>query len=214
MGKITGALLSLGASGSLGKTLTFSKWRGIPYVRQHVIPSNPNTLDQQATRNVFKTLTQMWKIAGVIAISPWDAFATGRPFTGRNAFIGQNTEVLRGEVDQDLFIGSPGARGGLPLATATPTPGAGQISIAVTTPTAPTGWTLAAVQGIAFLDQDPADPFTGIIGEAEDTSAPMDTILITGLTAGSNQYRAWAVWTKPDGSTAYSTAIGGQSTVT
>ena len=43
MVKLGGPALSLDASGTVGGILTFSKWKGRPYVRTRVIPSNPKS---------------------------------------------------------------------------------------------------------------------------------------------------------------------------
>jgi hypothetical protein len=50
MAKVTGPALSLGASGSIAKTLVFSKVFGIPYARLSVIPMNPRTEAQAVAR--------------------------------------------------------------------------------------------------------------------------------------------------------------------
>ena len=56
MAKVTGPLMSMAASGSIGGTLTFATWVGRAYVRNLVIPSNPQTLIQMAVRNAFSAL--------------------------------------------------------------------------------------------------------------------------------------------------------------
>lgn len=214
MAKVTGALLSLGAGGTIAKTVVFSKWRGIAYVRQHVIPANPNTTGQQATRNVFRTMSEMWKILPTIAVTPWDTFATGRAFVGRNAFMGQNTEAMRGEVDMDLFVGSPGARGGLPPLTMVPTTvAAGGIEVPMTEPAIPASWTLVSAQALVFEDQDPAVAFAGTVSAGEDVATPF-TVDFTGLPTVNHQVRGWLRWTKPGGQDAYSVALAAQIVVT
>lgn len=50
MAKVTGPLMSLDASGTVGKTATFSKWKGRNYVRLRVIPRNPMSNDQAEAR--------------------------------------------------------------------------------------------------------------------------------------------------------------------
>lgn len=50
MAKLKGPLFSLSASGQLAKTLVFADWKGIDYARQHVVPANPNSADQQTQR--------------------------------------------------------------------------------------------------------------------------------------------------------------------
>jgi len=53
MAKVTGPLMSMDASGKLGDAIVFSKWKGINYVRQYVIPANPEDPDQGDQRIVL-----------------------------------------------------------------------------------------------------------------------------------------------------------------
>jgi len=214
MAKTTAPLLSLDGSGTIGKTVTFSRWRGVKYARQRIIPSNPQTAEQSKTRDVFSMLTEAWKLAPVIVVSPWDDNATGRPFTGRNGFIGQNTRVLRGQATNALMIGSPGSKGGLPPDSIIATAGVGQISVAFTNPTPPTDWTLVAAQAATIPSQDPAIAFVGPWVAGEDTSVPMNTVVLTGLTTTLHRVFAWLKWTKPDGRVAYSVSLSASATPT
>lgn len=50
MAKVTSPLMSLDASGSVAGAITFSKWKGRNYVRQLVIPANPRSSGQVASR--------------------------------------------------------------------------------------------------------------------------------------------------------------------
>lgn len=50
MAKVTGPLFSMSASGSIGKAIVFSAWKGVQYVREHVIPTNKMTEDQGNVR--------------------------------------------------------------------------------------------------------------------------------------------------------------------
>jgi len=56
MAKTTGPLFSLEASGTIGNTITYSRWKGRPYVRRRVIPVNPMTADQIKVRNAMRVL--------------------------------------------------------------------------------------------------------------------------------------------------------------
>ena len=58
MAKTTGPLFSLTASGSVGKTITYSNWKGRPYVRRLVKPLNPMLAGQQAVRNALRAIAQ------------------------------------------------------------------------------------------------------------------------------------------------------------
>lgn len=53
MAKTSGPLMSLDASGSFAKTLTYAKWKGRNYVRHLVTPSNPQTVGQQVARGAL-----------------------------------------------------------------------------------------------------------------------------------------------------------------
>jgi hypothetical protein len=209
MAKVTGPMMGFSGSGTLAKTITFGKWRGIQYARQRVVPANPNTTDQQTTRTTFATARAIWQRLPADGQAPWDAFAKGRPFTGMNAFVGQNTSALRGQADTSLFVGSPGALSGLPpvsLALATGS-NAGELEATLVAPSIPTGWSITKQVAIAFLSQDPADPFTSPISEATDAATPF-AALFTGLDAGSTYTVAsWFEWLRPDGITAYSIGL-------
>ena len=214
MARITGPLLSLSARGTIAKTITYSSWRGLPYVRQRVTPENPNTTEQAKTRNVFSWLVEAWKLAPTLAVTPWDTHALGRPYTGRNKFIGNNVAVMRGDVNLNDIIGSPGARGGLPPDTMVAATGVGLITVTFGLPAVPTGWTLDAAQAACLKDQDPAGAFTGVWVAAEDVAAPVDTVILNGLDTVLYAVVGWLKWTKPDGRTAYSVSLFDSATPT
>lgn len=54
MAKLKAPLLSLGASGAIGKTLVFFPWKGLDVVREYVIPANPDTALQGIQRDYLK----------------------------------------------------------------------------------------------------------------------------------------------------------------
>lgn len=214
MAKPTGALLAFGASGQIAKTLVYASWKGRQYARRHVVPSNPQTAAQTATRSVFGFLSAVWKSAPALLIAPWDRFADGQVLTGRNAFMGQNTAALRGDADMADFIGSPGAKGGLAPTSIAAAAGVGQITVTFTNPTAPTGWTLQAAVAAAIRDQDPSTGVLYTVTAGEDTVAPMDTVVLTGLSTNLYQVAGWLRWLKPDGSIAYGASLLDSATPT
>lgn len=77
MVKVNGPFMSLDASGTLAQTLTASKWKGRNYIRQRVIPANPNTSGQQAVRSILGTLA---KAAHAVLTSFVDSMHVGSPF--------------------------------------------------------------------------------------------------------------------------------------
>lgn len=86
MALVNGPLFSLDASGTIGDTITFAKWKGRNYVRERVIPSNPKSGAQTGRRCMFKFLTQAWSsiaagdqatfqdLADDIVASPFNAY--------------------------------------------------------------------------------------------------------------------------------------------
>ena len=207
MAKITGPFMGLGASGSLAKTLVASKWKGRPYIRQHVIPANPRSTAQTLTRDAFSFAAATWKVGGTILQEPWERYAVGRVLAGRNKFQGNFVSENRGETDLLSWNISPGAKGGLPpLTIVSSTPGVNDINLLLTTPTPPTGWTLTSAQGFAIRDQDPQ---TGILyTTVEDEDLAATNVLLPGLTTAVLYVcGAWLKWAKPDASIAYSVAL-------
>ena len=67
MAKLKAPLLSLGASGALGRSLVFFGWKGLDVVREYVIPANPRS-DGQVTQRSYLT-------EGVAAIHTAEALA-------------------------------------------------------------------------------------------------------------------------------------------
>jgi len=214
MAKITGPLLSLGAGGTIGKAMTFSKWKGVGYVRQRVVPANPQTTAQTLTRDVFSNASNIWKGASALLTAPWDRFAVGQPLSGRNAFMREFVSRLRGETDLNNMLFAPSAKGGTPLDSIGLAAGSSQITITPVAPTPPTGWTLTAIVGAAIVDQDP-ETMTDYLVTAVSENAPVTTIVLTGLTPSVlYQVSAWPVWERPDGSVAYGQSINDTATPT
>lgn len=213
MAKVTAPLLSLGALGTVGKTQTYSKWKGRPYVRQRVVPANPQTTEQTKTRSVFKVASDMWKGAPALLTAPWHRFAVGQVLTGRNAFIGKYTEVLRGLANRQLMVFSPGAKGGLAPLSMIVTPGVGELTVAVTVPATPLGWSLDSVICAAVEDADPAVSTLLTVYAAADISAPYE-VTIPDLNAALHVVGAWTLYVKPDGSLSYGPSINSTGTPT
>lgn len=214
MSKVTAPLLSFGASGQIAQTQVYSKWRGIPYVRRYAIPNNPKTAGQQAVRGAFSTLNSMWLFASSVLTDPYDTQATGRGYTGRNKFVGDNVRLVQGQADMSAFQASPGARGGLPASGLVLTPGTELLTVTQTLPEVPTGWTLDGAGWVAFQNQDPAAGFSGGLVTGTETTDESD-FDITGLEA-SEEYvvSVFLEWTKPNGQTAYSISLTGTGTPT
>mgnify|MGYP003375799129 CR=1 FL=1 len=77
MAKVKGPLMSLEASGSIANTITFSIWKGRPYVRQLVTPSNPSSAGQI---NIRKILGSIAKACRLVLTQKTDVALVGSPF--------------------------------------------------------------------------------------------------------------------------------------
>lgn len=90
MTKVYGPLMSLDASGTLAKAVTFSKWKGRNYVRQRVIPSNPKSGAQVGRRAMFTFLTQEWAALLASAKATWQDLADQLVASTFNAYVSRN----------------------------------------------------------------------------------------------------------------------------
>jgi len=95
MVKLNGPMFSLGASGTLGKAITFASWKGRAYARGTVIPANPKAEKQLSVRAMMTFLSQNWT-----AISPgdkatWQDQADANVMSTFNAYIAANLATWR-----------------------------------------------------------------------------------------------------------------------
>lgn len=206
MSRITAPLLSFGASGAIAKTQVYSTWKGRPYVRRYVIPANPDTVEQQSTRNVFAWLQSVWKFAPAQITEAYSAYASGQVMTDRNAFGKINISVLRAGTDLASFLFSPGAKSGLAASAIAVTPGVGTLTVGLTAPTLPSGWTIDRGIAAVIRSQDPHSGVLYPIVAGEDASTPY-SIAITGLGAHAFNVGGWFKFIKPDGSFAYGPSL-------
>lgn len=214
MARLTAPLLSLGASGTIAKAITFSSWKGIQYARTRVVPENPNTAAQQETRGVFTTLVEMWKRMPQLARDPWIAAVRGVALTPRNMHLKANIAVLREQSNLDNLVMSVATGQAVPPENATFTPGSGQITIAADAPTAPVGYTLTSMIAAVCKDVDPSPAAVTETLVQEDTEEPY-SVDITGLDTVPYQCGIWCKWTRDsDGVVFYSAAARGQATPT
>lgn len=210
MAKVTGPLLSMRASGAIGKAIVMGSWRGVSYARVHVTPANPQTTSQTLRRGVFANIQDFYKRAGELSRAPWEAAAVGRPLLGRNLLTRANTVLLKDQADITLWRGSPSANGGLAgLVLTLDVATAGHCTATLTTPAAPTDWTLASAIFSVQEQRAPEDLAVAAPVEAEDATALESASGENDFTLDPATYvvSAWLKWTKPDGTTAYGASL-------
>ncbi|MBA7590967.1 hypothetical protein ES708_33112 [subsurface metagenome] len=72
MAKLKAPLLSLGASGAIGKAIVYFPWKGINAAREYVIPSNPKTTLQTTQRGYLTAAVDGIHAAQADATNPLD----------------------------------------------------------------------------------------------------------------------------------------------
>lgn len=70
MAKLKAPLLSLGASGAIGKSIVFFPWKGLDVAREYVIPSNPQTDAQNTQRGYMKACVILIHYCQGLAANP------------------------------------------------------------------------------------------------------------------------------------------------
>ncbi len=122
-------LFGLDASGSIGKTIVFAKWKGRTYARMHVTPANPQSEGQFSVR----AYTQFCGANYATYLTAgnrtqWEADAAADQITGLNAWVRDSMQqrVLDKGV-RDQSDTAEGAATAAPVLTATG--GAGLITL-------------------------------------------------------------------------------------
>jgi len=90
MVKIKGPMMSLDASGSLADALVFSTWKGQPYVRTLVTPTNPKSPAQLGMRAMLAFLSHHWIILSLEDKTTWAETALNANISPFNAYLAYN----------------------------------------------------------------------------------------------------------------------------
>lgn len=106
--------MSFDASGSLGGAVVFSKWKGRPYVRQLVTPSNPQSASQMATRAMMAFLTSAWRFISAPDQATWLEGGDGKKISAFNHYVSVNMKrwtqfQAPGQSDPPEGTGTPAA---------------------------------------------------------------------------------------------------------
>lgn len=187
MVKVYGPMMSMDASGTIGKIATFSKWKGRNYVRSRVVPANPKSALQVSVRAMLRFLSQAWVNVGATPQGTWDDLAAADQISPFNAFVGRNGSRWREFQAPSQTYPAP-ETGTPPVATLdTATGGPSYIDLAFTVTTLNDCW------GVAIF-RSPTGTFATsranciAILEVDGTGALVYTD--SGLAAGAYYYDA------------------------
>lgn len=144
MVKVSAPMLSLEASGQIGGAMVFSKWKGRPYVRALVRPSNPKSGGQVGVRSLFKFIAQSWASVSAPNQATWETRADQKVVSPFNAYMGYNQSRWRDFLAPS--VKDPAGADDTPASTGTITAVAGVRSATLTIPitTANEGWGVLA----------------------------------------------------------------------
>lgn len=108
MAKVRTPLLSFGASGKIGNTVVFFPWKGIDVAREFVVPSNPNTADQQTQRTLFTDAVAAYRnyLTDSELRAAWNRSASvgKKAQSGFNAAMSALTQITAGDADASFNV--------------------------------------------------------------------------------------------------------------
>lgn len=164
MARTKGPLMSLDASGTIGKTITHSSWKGRTYARHRVDPTKTNTREQQLQRYGMQFLSQAWTVKlSDTDRAAWAPLATPTNVSPFNAYIGDNLASVKQGI---FFHERPDRSGGTTDITFGTGPAAqGQVKQATVTwtPTAVNDvWCLIWLRSDNVVIHPTTDPIVGI----------------------------------------------------
>lgn len=84
-------------SGQAGKAGVFAKWKGRQYRRKYVVPSNPNTAQQQVIRTSFTNAVDLWHTFLSYMRQAYGYMATGLTMSGFNLHVSRWQKMTAAE---------------------------------------------------------------------------------------------------------------------
>lgn len=185
MARTTGPLLSFDASGSVGGAIVFSKWKGRNYVRQLVIPSNPQTPSQTAYRSFFKFLAQNWAAIDPTDQDSWNGLADGNKVSDFNAYMAKNQGFVKNGLYPSQNVAHDAILDPADTPVITATGGVGMASLSINPNTVEDNW---GYQIFRKLGSAPTGSFTETIAVVLGTADP--TVYVDSpLAAGTWHYK-------------------------
>lgn len=186
MALTTGPLMSLDASGSVAKTIVFSKWKGRNYVRQLVTPANPKSDKQVSVRAMFGFLSQAWAFLTAPNQASWDDIAASLSVSPFNAFVRTNQSRWASFLapGKETPVGDTGVAGTLNAQSATG--GVGQATLLVDLAVVNDNWN-CQLHRSTVMGFTPS--FSTLIAVVRDEDMADHTFVDTPLVADTYYYR-------------------------
>jgi hypothetical protein len=189
MAIVTGPLMSLDASGTIGDAITFAKWKGRHYVRTRVIPENPKSAKQTGCRAMMSFLAQIWYGLTTGNKATWDDMAETKQISSFNAMVGENLSRWQDTHSPTKEFPAAEASAGLTITTQTLTGGLGHATIEITPSGATAIWGLAIFRALAEIT---VPSWANCIAVLEADGANKVTHVDSPLDPGTYHYRTVA----------------------
>ena len=91
-------------TGTIGKSITGSKWKGVRYIRKHFLPKNPRTQEQVVVRTRFTDAVREWKEMTLLQRMFYQFLCRGENMTGYNRYIKRRCKLHTMDMEQFLPI--------------------------------------------------------------------------------------------------------------
>ena len=86
--KVTGPLMSISASGTIGKSLTYGAWKGIAWCREWFVPANPQSAEQTNMRYALQLALEYWQTPlAAPTVAAYNTGAEGLKMSGFNLYM-------------------------------------------------------------------------------------------------------------------------------
>ncbi len=185
MVKVAGPAMSIAASGSLAGVMVFATWKGRPYVRSLVKPSNPKSGGQVGVRSLFKFISQKWNAISAPNKATWEDRADQGVFSTFNAYMGYNQARWRDFLapsQHDPFAATDTAA---VIGAVTTAAGVRSVTLTIPITTANDGWGVAVFRstGTGFTTA-----FDNLIGIGLISGTDDVVVIDTPLEAGTYYY--------------------------
>jgi hypothetical protein len=185
MVKVYGPMFSLDASGTIADSATFSKWKGRNYVRQRVVPSNPQSGPQTGMRAMLSFLSKAWASLSAANKATWDTRGKATVISNFNAFTSYNQTRWRSYKGPSKEDPAAEASAAATAPTTTVTGGIRQAQLSIADGGTPPDWGYLIYRSTT-TGFTPA--YSNCVAIIPKTASP--TVYIdAGLTAGTYYYR-------------------------
>lgn len=188
MVKVYGPLFSIGATGTLAKAVTFSTWKGRAYVRQRVIPANPQSGPQTGMRAMLSFLSKQWTNLSAAEKTDWTDRAAATVISTFNAYVSYNQTRWRSYLNPSK-LDPADETGTQPTApTTTPAGGIRQIQLSIVDGANAPDWAYV-IHRSATTGFTPA--YSNVVAVVEWDSGGTTLYVDTPLAVGTYYYRIY-----------------------